>query len=362
VKFNAIGLFRWCAFAISALVSLFFIYNLSISFAIEAIEKIAIVSGAIGLEFFKLFSIISANTYSFVGKQLGVRVKKKAFLYFTYAWVSLYSVTASFGYSIVAVDKMQSSITVLNHSDVITLEKENISNYNDNIKEYKNTKTGYENSKIADINKLANPNLEQAERTSINRDMASLQSKIDDVQNKINNLMDKKASSQSSIDSLSKQDLAVTQTTKRTNWDVISDTIKVPAKTIAFIVLAIFSTSIELGIFTTAPHANKIDNLIVGEIDTISNTKKRRTQNPKKQKILESEEQKEEIVEQSVYAGKSLNTELPAQTSKPLQEVQEPPKETQNIKMESRAEEILETLNTDRPLVSSNAKKILHQI
>ena len=381
---NVIDIFRWCGFAILALVSLFFIYNLSISLAVESIEKLVIVAGALGLEFFKLFSIISATTYGYVGKQLGIKVRKRAWLYFTYVWVSIYSIGASFGYSITAVDRMQSTITILNHDEKIANEKDNILNDNETIKEYKNTKTGYENSKVNDINKLADQTITSEDRVSISKDMASLQRKSDDLQAKIQVLMDKRQTSQDSIDSMKKDDLGKNQVTKRTMFDVIHDTIKVPAKTIAFIILLVFSTSVELGIFTMAPHANKIDNLVVGEEETITNAKKKKRTPQKKgvevddtpeiveepeiqQSIREEpEERKEDVVEQENEVIDSAGADVPEQiepiigtaaTSK--EEAISIPKETQVIKMGSKSEEILQSLDEDRPTVSEKVRNML---
>ena len=351
---STIDLFRWCGFVILALVSLFFIYNLSITLAIEPIEKIAIVSGAIGLEFFKLFSIISATTYSYVGKQLGIKTKKRAFLYFTYIWVSLYSVLASFGYSVTAVDKMQTSIAVLNHENAIALENENIKNFNQNIVDYKNTKLGYENSKVSYINELMGA--EAAQRDGINKKIADIDTKADAVQKKIDDQMAKKTASQDAIDNYEKLDLNASISTKRTMYDVIHDTIGWPARTIAFIILLIFSTSVELGIFTTAPHANRIDNMVVGEEETIFK-KKRPIHNKKKETIKND-------IEDITSGDGIVSTDVPESidntVSRERSEVSNPiePKEVQKIKIESKAEEILQTLDDDRPAISPKVKSM----
>lgn len=404
-KVSAIEIFRWCSFIILALVSLFFIYNLSITLAIESLEKFVIVAGAIGLEFFKLFSIITANTYSYVGKQLGIKVKKRAFLYFTYIWVSLYSVMASFGYSMVAVDKMTTSITVLNHSANISLEKENIKADNDSISEYKNTKISYENSKVAYINELVGAS--PTDRDAINKKIADIDKKAEIVQSKIDALTDKKTISQANIDNYTKQDLGNTQSTKRTMYDVIHDVINIPAKTIAFIILLVFSTSVELGIFTTSPHANKIDNMSVGEEEAITNEKKKIVPEKKKEPLKKpitpiipkeivraiieeepiiKEEIKDELVIQEIKQPE-IKTEIVVDKGVPIPEETRqsiggtsslfqpstPPEVIHNpvenkidvqkiTKPENRAEEILQTLDEDRPIITQKAKQMANKL
>lgn len=357
-KPSTISVFRWCSFVILALVSLFFIYNLSVSLVINPVEKIVIVSGAVGLEFFKLYSIITAGTYAYVGKHLGIKTRKRAFLYFTYIWVSLYSVLASFGYSVTAVDKMQTSVTVMTHESSILLEEENIKNYTDNISEYKITKSGYDNSKTSYLSELISA--VPAERDAINKKISSLDKSSEDTQKKIDALMDKKSKAQENIDNYKKEDLTATKTINRTMYDVISDTIKVPAKTIAFVILLIFSSSVELGIFTTAPHANKIDNMKFDEEEIISNKPKKRAPPRKKP------EQKKEIleikkVEPVLEPKKEVTVEVKKEAPVP-----EPKKEVivaETQKIEKRTpEEILESLDTDRPAITKKAKEVAKRI
>ena len=346
-KLSTIDTFRWCGFAILALVSLFFIYNLSISLAVEKIEKFVIVSGALGLEFFKLFSIIAATTYGYIGKQLGIKIRKRAFLYFTYVWVSLYSVLASFGYATTTVDRMQATVTILNHTELIANEKESISNVDATIKEYKNTKVSYENSKVAYINEINGA--DATDRDAIQKKINALQINLDTIQKKIDIQMDKKSVSQSKIEDWKSKDLSSNQITKRTMYDVISDTVKLPPKTIAFIVLLIFSISIELGIFTLAPHTNKIDNMVVGDEETISNTKKKRKVFKKEEEVIPIEPIIEQPIKQEIK---------PIVKPEVIQEVQK----ILPMKIEHRAEEILQSLDEDKPAVSNKVKRMIVQM
>ena len=151
------------------------------------------------------------------------------------------------------------------------------------------------------------------------------------------------------IEDWKSKDLSSNQITKRTMYDVISDTVKLPPKTIAFIVLLIFSISIELGIFTLAPHTNKIDNMVVGDEETISNTKKKRKVFKKEEEVIPIEPIIEQPIKQEIK---------PIVKPEFIQEVQK----ILPMKIEHRAEEILQSLDEDKPAVSSKVKRMIVQM
>jgi len=386
IKVNGIAIFQWCAFIILACVSLFFIYNMSISIAIESIEKFAIVAGAIGLEFFKLFSIIKANTYAYIKKELGVVIKKRWWLYFTYIWVSLYSVAASFGYSLVAVDRMQTSTTSIDHQELISNENTNIENYDLTIQSYKNTNISYENSKVRYINQQKDPTVD---KDAIQKRIDVLQKSIDSNQAKINDQMDKRAASLAKIADWKSSDLSTDKTSKRTMYDVIHDTVKIPAKTVAFIILLVFSTSIEVGIFTTAPHSSKVDNLSVPKNNNIPQNKIRnhsykkneennivesynnevQTENSVNHKTIDLEKivqskvgevKKNYQPEMTVVKPKSITSADTRQSEKKVENFSSKEDRITIIpRVEGRAEEILQTLDDDKPRISSKVRHLL---
>lgn len=325
-----IAVFQWIAFLVLSFVSFFFTFNLSYALAADTIGKIAMIVGSVGLEFTKMFAIMSASTYSYVGKQLGVKIKKTAFMYFAYVFIAVYAISASFGYAQQTVDKMRTENAIVSYTDDINLLKENISTYD---------------TQIADL------------RASIATRQASIATippeRIDRI-TEINNLIKKdnasidikiaaKTAAQQQISDLRAKGLDQSKTVSRSMYDVVGETLNVPARSVAFVILFWFALAIEFGIFTTAPHMRKIGGFVVEKENEnfdyeVSKKNKKTTKKqiakknevaiPKEKKSITSFFKKEEKKQEDIKPVLMQPEEL----KKQLKEMQEETKEAQPVR------------------------------
>lgn len=221
---------QWTAFAVLASVSTFFTALLAINLGSDATEKTALIVGSLAIEALKLYCLINANA------------RKRGFLlYGTYCFVALYSLFASFGYALVTVDRMASQNVILDHSQEILLEEQNLSLMNDAIT---NLQQGIKDKRDAQV-------LVPTERLTRKLEIQKL---ISEDQAKIESYITKKAEIQTKLNSLRADNKQLRNGRKRTMYDLIGSTLGVDPKWVAFWILAVFAISIELGIFVTSPH------------------------------------------------------------------------------------------------------------
>lgn len=293
-----VNVVRYAGFIFLALVSIFFTYNIAIGLGVESIEKIAMVLGSIGLEFFKIYAIAVATSYAILDKKINkelpntmdkkekkkYRPNNKWIMYSVYIYIALYSFGASLGYAAVTVRKTEAASTVVSYAKEISFENEKIERKNNDIKTKEKVITGYEKgidqqNKIIESIQSKSPELIDAvadkkaldasykEIDRLSKEITKTRADIDKVSLDIEE-------ANSKIKDLNSQETLANRTTSKTMYYVIADTIslmdnsgKPNAKFIAFLVLFVFSSGIELGLFFLAPHFKKIDNV---EIDNFN--------------------------------------------------------------------------------------------
>jgi len=350
-----IVVFQWIAFIVLSAISFFFTFNLSYGLAADIIGKIAMIVGSVGLEFTKMYSIMSASTYSYIGKQLGVKMKKTAFMYFAYVFIAIYAISASFGYAQQTVDKMRTANTVVLHSDEINIYMDKIATINGQISDLK--------AKIAD--KQASIAVLPAD--NITR-KAAIQAEIDKANRDIDTKLTAKETAQAKIDELKLGDLQASQGTTRSMYDVVGETLKVPAQSVAFVILFWFALAIEFGIFVTAPHMRKIGGFVVEKGNenfdyeiAKKNKKAQKTQKKQQQKVQPKvvEENKKNIFS---FLKKEKVEEVKEEPAVPQKmELPEPVKE--EVKIETpKVEEKVEEVKIEVPKVVEKAKVVDNNI
>lgn len=222
---------QWISFIFLALVSAFFTTNLALELGTSTVEKVAITAGSIAIEVLKLYCLVSANS------------KRRAWaLYGTYGFVALYSLFASFGYAVTVVDRVGAISKVIDHSEEIAMEHKNLSLMDDAIT----------NLKQAVVDKRAAASALPEDRLSRKIEIQKL---IMQDQATIEEYIAKKSKLQERVLQLQMDEKQSRGGQKKTMYEVIGSTMGVSAKWVAFWVLAVFSMSIELGIFITSPHS-----------------------------------------------------------------------------------------------------------
>jgi hypothetical protein len=237
---KALNLLQWAGFLSLATVSLFFTCNLALGLGVDRAEKAALVGGSMALELLKLYLLIAGNTAWSDGK----RTRSLA-LYGVYGFIACYSLMACFGYALATVDRVGAASAAVNHQDDISLEQHNLALYADEIAALQLASHG----KLAALGGIPADHL--ARKIEIQRSMGQDQGRIED-------LIQKCEGARAHIAEWRAEEIKTAAGHRRTMYQVLGETLGVSPKWIAFIILGIFSSAIELGIIVTSPHAGNM--------------------------------------------------------------------------------------------------------
>ena len=231
-------IFQYIVFIALISVSAFFTLNLALGLGTTPAEKGALVAGSLALEGLKAFALVSANTAA-----VGGRWRKGIGLYFAYAFVGAYSLIACLGFSLATVDRMGAVTRVLDHEPSITAGKATVDDCGEQIKILR-AQIYQQQATIARMNPLKQGAQKGQARKAISESLARIDGNID-----------RRREALERIEVWRAQDQAARAGARRSLYDIIGEALGVPGSRVAFLVLALFSLAIELGVFLTSPHA-----------------------------------------------------------------------------------------------------------
>jgi hypothetical protein len=232
---------QWGGFLFLTCVSFFFTCNLALGLGVDVTEKVALVAGSLGIEVLKTYALIAANTHVHIDRATGRKTHKAALMYGAYAFVALYSLAACFGFALSTVDRMTAATAAVNHTEDIQVETKAMAAYDEAIA---SLKKGISDRRVA----MAGVPADRPAR------MQDLQRLIGADQTKVDDYLGKQDVSRGRIAAWREDERKGRSERKRTMYTVIGETAGLSPRWVAFLVLAIFSFAIELGIFVTSPH------------------------------------------------------------------------------------------------------------
>jgi hypothetical protein len=176
--------------------------------------------------------------------------RKAFYLYGAYVLTAFLSISASFGYVLVTVDRATTHALTTTNIDTISIYKQSSKQMDEQIKENQNS--------IAQYNKYIDTLDYFDDGFAKKRD--AYQKKIDQLQQKNTDLLDKKLAMNTKIQELSVADVQVVKSTRKTMYQLMGEVLSIPDKSIMFILLYMLAILIEVGIFICSPHFHKMDD------------------------------------------------------------------------------------------------------
>ena len=179
---------------------------------------------------------------------------RKSILYYTaYILVSFLSVSASFGFTLQVVNKTSTNTLYATNEDTTAIYKQTLDNIDVQLAE--------NHKAIVDYNKYIDTLNIRDVRFAEKR--ASYQNNIDDIQLKITKLLESKLDINTKIQDSKLKDIQIVKSVDKTMYTLMGETLKIPDKTIMFILLYLLSVLIEVGIFITSPHFEDKENSFI---------------------------------------------------------------------------------------------------
>lgn len=338
IKITTKQLFKFVAFCFFVAISAYLSLNMFVQLGHERSEKIAMVAISIGVEAYKVFLTISLSTILFsliyyFKKWIEVNRKNKKiatkktnqyttkvitssfsslFFLILYLVTAFTSITASLGYALTTVNRYTEERQTINNSALILATEKASTGYSETIASY--------NSMIVTSNKTIQaygveaaktyPEGQEWRVTSAINNMNNVQKKVVEYNDKIVELRNKIIENDIKITNLKLEEAntALGSGSTKSMFELIGKEVNAPASRIMFLMIAILSFVIELGILTTSPHGG-IDEVEEKEIEKETKVvekkdevKKSKPQIEKKVEVKESkkEEIKEPVVEKVV--------------------------------------------------------------
>jgi hypothetical protein len=238
-----LSVLQWIGFLFLSCVSFFFTCNLALGLGMDRTEKVALVAGSLAIEVLKMYALIAANTYAHRDRAFSIHHRKTGLMYGAYVFVAMYSLAACFGFALATVDRMTAATTTISHADDIAMENNTIAAYDDAIG---NIERGLSDKQktLASV-----PQDRIARMNEVQKMILADQSKLDEYITKKDVAMQKMATWRA-------EEQRSRSNQKRSMYAVIGETTGIQPRWVAFIILAVFSIAIELGIFVTSPHGD----------------------------------------------------------------------------------------------------------
>jgi hypothetical protein len=230
--------FQYSIFIALICVSAFFTLNLALGLGTTPTEQVALVAGSLALEGFKAYALISANTAARRG-----RWGRGMGFYVAYTFVGVYSLVACFGYALATVDRMGAVTRVVDHATSITAEKATVDDCGEQIKVLR-AQVEQRQATLACMDPLKQGAQTAQVRKAISESLA-----------RIDGYLDRRSAALERVDGWQAQDQTARAGVRRSLYDIIGEALGVAGSRVAFVILALFSLAIELGVFLTSPHA-----------------------------------------------------------------------------------------------------------
>jgi hypothetical protein len=340
-KFTVKNLAKTFGFVLFCLISTFVSITMYLIIGKTSLASIIMVCWGAATELFKIYSAIMLTSSLFVygyyrkkakvhkiekdgffGKPpkqtkryLQYRKKTKALrpsiafylvIYLICVFTSLY---ASLGYGLVTVHSYSSSSQLVDNSDKIARANEYIAERNTRILEKRVTleqKKALSAQSLRDIKALDDQDPDYAtKRAKIESKMNSYNNDAGKISDDINTYSDQISAKEDEILSLQTSAKDQNKDKDQSMFDLMSSTLKIPAETLLFFLVALLVIVCETGIITLAPHQNTID-----EEENKSKAKKPVQEEEEDDDEEDDDDEEEDYDPQSQHNKKDLDKKL----------------------------------------------------
>lgn len=230
---------------------------------VSLFEKIIFVVIAAAIELFKTYIIITANIKWDHGKKVLAVI-----FYLAYATAASISISSSFGFTLVTIDRLQHEATSVTNTDVISTNNDAAKLFDEQIKENKSQITDMQNGTKTmqkdferRIQEAKDPNAAEDLRNQLSSKLSQSRSAIAKLQDANLKLIDKKTATVGKVQDLRVQDAQTVKGTSASTsmFRLIGSAIGLSEQSTMFIIMILVSLIVELGNVITSPHSMVID-------------------------------------------------------------------------------------------------------